>query len=111
MAEIRCTPGQEAPGRAVFSWSPVAAGDTCTVLELSGARQLAGSAQLAGSGGALSLEVSNDGVTFFSMKDMSGTAISATGAAFFEFTTSARYIRPAPATGLTGGAVTLCLRG
>jgi hypothetical protein len=50
-------------------------------------------------------------VTFFSMKDMSGTAISATGAAFFEFTTSARYIRPAPATGLTGGAVTLCLRG
>jgi hypothetical protein len=46
------------------------------------------------------------------MKDLNATTISATAAAFFDFTTSAVYLRPA----ITGGAanavdVTVCLRG
>jgi hypothetical protein len=56
--------------------------------------------------------VSNDGTTYFDMKDLAGTTISATANALFEFTTSAMYLRPV----ISGGAanavdVTVVLRG
>jgi hypothetical protein len=56
--------------------------------------------------------VSNDGTTFFAMKDLGGTVISATAAALFEFTTAAMYIRPVIAGGSANAVdVIVVLRG
>lgn len=75
---------------------------------------LAGSVQFAGTfGGATAkLQMSNDGTNWVDIKDLQGTAISATSTAMFEFTCSAAYIRPA----VSGGSgdnidVILVLRG
>ncbi len=96
------------------SWTNAATGDTFTALSVSAQAAVVGSVQFSGTfgGATIKIQVSNDGVSFFDMKDLAGTVISATAAGFFEFTTAGLYIRPA-ITGGTGDSVSaiLCLRG
>lgn len=95
-------------------WADMVTGDTINSIPVLGRAAVAGSVQFDGTfgGATVKLQVSNDGITFFDMKDLSALAITATSAALFEFTTSAVYLRPA----ISGGAanaidVTVCLRG
>lgn len=95
-------------------WEDIVTGDTINSIPVLGQAAVAGSVQFGGTfgGATIKLQVSNDGTTFFDMKDLSANTVEATAAAFFEFTTSAVYLRPA----ISGGAanavdVTVCLRG
>ena len=96
------------------TWADIVTGDTIVALPIGAQAAIAGAVQFDGTfgGATIALQTSNDGVTFFSMRDLGGTVISATAAGFFEFTTAAMYIRPA----ITGGAanavdVIVILRG
>jgi hypothetical protein len=75
---------------------------------------LAGCAQFTGTfgGATVIMQGSNDGTNWFTLKDLTGTNVSATAAGAFEFTTSAVYIR-ASASGGTGDSidVVVALRG
>lgn len=95
-------------------WADIATGDTINSIAIPGQAAVAGAVQFGGTfgGATIKLQVSNDNITFFDMKDLSTVTISSTVASFFEFTTSAVYLRPA----ISGGAanavdVTVCLRG
>jgi hypothetical protein len=96
------------------AWAPLATGDTINSLAVSAQAAAIGAVQFTGTfGGATAkLQVSNDGTNFVDMKDLTGAMISATAAAYFEFTTAGVYLRPAISGG-TGDEVTatLCLRG
>lgn len=89
-------------------WTPIATVDTLTGISIGGSSTIRGSVQFSGTFGAatVKLQVSNDGTTYFDMKDISGTTISATAAGHFEFQTAAVYLRPAISGG-TGDAVTV----
>ena len=91
-----------------LSWSPIATVDTITGLPIGGKRAIRGSVQIGGTFGAatVKLQASNDGTTYFDMKDVGGAAISATAAGMFEFQTACVYLRPS-ITGGTGDAVTV----
>jgi len=95
-------------------WADLATGDTVVQLGVPGQAAVACAVQFSGSfgGATVKLQVSNDNSTYFDMKDLSGTTISATAVKFFEFTTAGVYLRPAISGG-TGDAVdvTLTLRG
>jgi len=105
-----------APGGDVsrVAWAAMATGDTINALAVSAQAAVVGSVQFTGSFGSatVKLQVSNDGTNFVDMKDLANTAISATAAGYFEFTTAGVYLRPAISGG-TGDAVTatLALRG
>jgi hypothetical protein len=95
-------------------WDNIATGDTIVQLGVPGQDGVAGAVQFSGTfgGATVKLQVSNDNSTYFDMKDLAGTVISATAAGYFEFTTAGVYLRPA----ISGGAgdavdVTLTLRG
>jgi len=98
----------------VATWADLATGDTITSLGIPGADGVAGAVQFGGTfgGATVKLQASNDGSTFFDMKELGGTPISTGSAALFEFTTAAVYVRPAISGG-TGDAVdvTVVLRG
>lgn len=96
------------------TWEALATGDTIVALPIAAQAAIAGAVQFKGTfgGATVSLQVSNDGTTFYDMDDLGGTAVSATAAALFEFTTAAMYLRPA----ITGGTgddvdVVVVLRG
>ncbi len=96
------------------TWTDIVTGDTLTAFPVAAQAAVAGAVQFGGTfgGATIGLQVSNDGTTFFDMKDLGGTVITATANALFEFTTAAMYIRPV----ITGGAanavdVTVVLRG
>jgi hypothetical protein len=96
------------------TWADIVTGDTLTAFPVAAQAAVAGAVQFGGTfgGATVGLQVSNDGTTFFDMKDLGGTVVSATSAALFEFTTAAMYIRPV----ITGGAanavdVIVVLRG
>lgn len=95
-------------------WENIATGDTVNSFGVPGQAAVAGCIQFSGTfgGATIKLQVSNDNVTFFDMKDLVGNPISATAAAFFEFTSAGVYFRPAVSGG-TGDAVDaiLVLRG
>lgn len=97
-----------------ITWADCSTGDTITALPIAAQAAIAGAVQIDGTfgGATVVLQASNDGVTYFDMKDLGGSTISTTAATMFEFTTAAMYIRPA----ISGGAaddvdVTLVLRG
>lgn len=95
-------------------WNDLATGDTVVQLGVPGQDGVAGSVQIVGTfgGATVKLQVSNDNSTYFDMKDLGGTAISATAAAFFEFTTAGVYLRPAISGGTSDAVdVILTLRG
>ena len=96
------------------TWADIVTGDTLTAFPIAAQAAIAGAVQFGGTfgGATIGLQASNDGVTYFDIKDLGGTVISATAAALFEFTTAAMYIRPV----ISGGAanavdVTVVLRG
>lgn len=96
------------------TWADIVTGDTITALPIAAQAAVAGAVQFGGTfgGATVGLQTSNDGVTYFDMKDLGGTTVSATANAIFEFTTAAMYLRPV----VTGGAanaidVTLVMRG
>ena len=89
-------------------WTPIATVDTLVGLPVGGNKAARGSVQFSGTfgGATVKLQASNDGTTYYDMKDISGTTISATAAGYFEFQTAAVYLRPAISGG-TGDAVTV----
>jgi len=97
-----------------ISWIDCSTGDTLTALPVAAQAATAGAVQFRGTfgGATVGLQVSNDGTTYFDVKDLGGTVISTTVAALFEFTTAALYLRPV----ISGGAgddvtVVVVLRG
>jgi hypothetical protein len=95
------------------TWANMATGDTITRIEPGTTRGVAGCVTFTGTfgGATVTLQGSNDGTNWFNLLQ-NGTAIAATAAALFDFSTAARYLRPA-LTGGTGDSVTaiLMLRG
>jgi hypothetical protein len=97
-----------------ISWSGIITGDTIVELPIAAQAAVVGSVQFSGTfgGATVGLQVSNDGTTFFTLRDLSGAPVSAAAAAFFEFTTAALFLRPV----IVGGAAnsvtaTVVLRG
>ena len=97
-----------------ITWADASTGDTIEPFSVDAQTAIAGAVQFAGTfgGATVKLQVSNDGTTYFDMRDLGGTTISATAAALFEFTTAAAYVRPA----VSGGSgddidVIMVLRG
>lgn len=96
------------------TWADIVTGDTITTLPVNAQAAVAGAVQFGGTfgGATVKLQVSNDGVTYFDMKDITGATITATAAAFFEFTAAAMFIRPSVTSGSANAVdVTLVLRG
>lgn len=62
-----------------------------------------------GAGGTVVIEGSNDGVTYFGLKDPSSTAISATSAKLNQILEVTRYIRPRVSAGDGTTAITVNL--
>lgn len=95
-------------------WADIVTGDTIVAFPVAAQAAVAGAVQFDGTfgGATVGLQASNDGTTFFDMKDLGGTVVSASSAGLFEFTTAAAYIRPV----VTGGSanaidVIVVLRG
>jgi hypothetical protein len=96
------------------TWADIVTGDTITAFPVAAQAAVAGAVQFGGTfgGATVGLQVSNDGTTFFDMKDLSGATVAATSAALFEFTTAAMYIRPVVTSGSANAIdVTVVLRG
>lgn len=96
------------------TWAGIVTSDTITTLPVAAQAAVAGTVQFGGTfgGATVGLQVSNDNVTYFDMKDLGGTVISATANGFFEFTTSAMFLRPVVASGSANAInVTVVLRG
>ena len=95
-------------------WADIVTGDTITSFPVVAQAAVAGAVQFGGTfgGATVGLQVSNDGVTFFDMKDLGGTVVSATSAGLFEFTTASAYLRPVVTSGAANAIdVTVVLRG
>ncbi|MGH1414831.1 MAG: hypothetical protein ACRBB0_15190 [Pelagimonas sp.] len=97
------------------TWSGVATDDAADAYSPSGLAPLAASVQISGTfdSGTVTFEASNDGATFFGVKDTAGTLISATENGLFEFSSSAQFLKPV-LDGAGGSAdldVSLVLRG
>lgn len=95
-----------------LTWSSMTTGDTITRFTVAEQWGLAGCVQFVFSSGTptVSLEMSNDGVNWTTLKDLQGTTISTATAGLFEFTCSAAYIRPAISTAGTATAI-IVMRG
>ena len=95
-------------------WAGIVTGDTLVSFPVPGQTGVAGSVQIDGTfgGATVKLQVSNDNVTFFDMKDLGGNTISATAAGYFEFTSAGVYLKPSIASG-SGNSVNVkvVLRG
>jgi len=96
------------------SWDGIVTGDTINALPIAAQAAIAGAVQFSGTfgGATIGLQVSNDGTTYFDIRDLGGTVVSATAAGLFEFTTAAMFIRPVIAGGAANSInVKLMLRG
>lgn len=92
-------------------WETLTNADTAAAVQPAGLTGLFGAVQFTGTiGTAVTLEVSNDGNAWVTLKDKDGAEISTASAAMFEFSTAARYIRPGTPTGASDVDVTLILR-
>jgi hypothetical protein len=65
------------------TWADIVTGDTITAFPVAAQAAVAGAVQFGGTfgGATVGLQVSNDGTTYFDMKDLAGTTISATAIA------------------------------
>lgn len=96
----------------VLTWTGVSTADTMTPVVVR--KGSSGAVQMTGTWGSatVKLQGSLDGTTYFDLKDASGTTISATSNAYFQFTTSAVYLKPASSGGTADNVdVVLVLRG
>lgn len=112
------TPTRATPSSAdatVITWAGIVTGDTVVATELIESRGSVASVQIDGTfnGGTTAvLQVSNDGSTWFTAKDVLGTAVSATADAYFELSLAARYARMSVASGSSDSiTAVLVLRG
>lgn len=99
--------------RVILAWADASTGDTFNSYELGGEDSIASAIQISGTfGGATAvLQVSNDGSSWFTAKDVNGDDISATSAAMFEASLSALYVRPSISGGSSDSlAVTMVMR-
>lgn len=96
------------------SWAGLATGDTGAPVSNAGARGAVGSIQFSGTfgGATATLEGSNDGTTWFTLKDTLGNLVSLTAAGLVEFSSAALYLRPSVSGG-TGVSIaaTAALQG
>lgn len=95
-------------------WTGIITGDTIVSFGVPGKAGAIGAVQIDGTfgGATVKLQASNDGTTFFDMKDVNNTAISATSAGYFEFRTGAIYLRPSLTSGSANAVnVKVSLRG
>jgi hypothetical protein len=95
-------------------WEGVATGDTVAGFPVSGRLGVSAAVQFSGTfGGATAkLQASLDNTTYSDMKDIHGTAVSATAAGLFDISTSAVYLRPSVAGGTEDAVdIILVLRG
>ncbi len=102
------TPTRSSPARNIEKvvWASQATGDTATGIQPNGI--VRGSVQFTGTfGGATAvLQGSNDGTNWATLKDRTGTAISATAAGMFDIETGALQIRPSTSGGTADSITT-----
>jgi hypothetical protein len=89
-------------------WTGIATGDTINAFTLPAQAGSFGSVQINGTfgGATVVFQGSNDGTNWFTLSDVSNTAISVTANALRELRTSAVYVRPAISGG-TGDTITV----
>jgi len=110
MASIRPVKIPVSTNMQVFQWGPMAAGDICVPLEIGNQWPLLANVQFTGTfGGPVAFEGSNDGTNFAGIQS-GGTAISATAAGAFDFSSAMRQLRPNPGAGVGSVTVTICMR-
>ena len=107
MAVITPFPQQNADGIWHTHWTNIVSGDTATAYPLKARIGEFAAVSVGGTFGTatVTLEVSQNNVNFYPLKDRDGTVISTTAAALFEFSTAAMYIRPV----VTGAGATVSL--
>lgn len=91
-----------ATGVKTITWANMATGDTISPALPAPMLGALASVQIAGTfgGSTVALKASEDDSTYLAVKDVEGTAVSATTAARFEVSTAALYLKPA----ISGGA-------
>lgn len=94
------------------TWTGLGAGEIGDRYEAGGMRGAVGAVQVEGiSGHTVTMQISNDGVGFYTLKGFDGaTDIQFTADGILEFSTGARYIRPSVASGSGDVTVTLHFR-
>lgn len=98
----------------VLTWTGVSTADTMTAKAIPPKVALAGSVAFTGTFGSatVKLQGSNDGTNYFDLKDVTGNTISCTAAAYFEFSISCLYLKPASSGGSADNVdVTVVMRG
>ena len=90
---------------SVITWPAMANGDTGQPLEMSGW----GDRSVQTIGGTVTIEGSNDGVTYFTLTDASNTAISSATAYLKQVTEITKFIRP-NVTGVGGAQAILVIK-
>ena len=92
------TPNTDGPisTAKVVNWTGIATGDTINSYAIPEELGVNGCVQITGTfgGASVSMEVSNDGDTWFTLKDDNNAAITVTANGFADFSTAAIYIRP-----------------
>ena len=114
MATIIPTTVEEQVRAAAYRWTDYSTADTSTPIKVQNMQGLAGSVQVTGTFGSATstLQASNDGTTYVTLKDSAGTAISFTAAGMAEFSTAALYLKPTSTGGTADNVtVTVILRG
>lgn len=93
----------------VVSWTPLLSGDDGAAVEIP-ALYLDRSVQIAATfgDGTVTVQGSNDGANFVTLKDINGAAISKTAAALEQIGVNSRQVKPA-FSGTTGVACTVTL--
>ena len=114
MADITPTVRQISPSIRSITWSAVTSADPGVAFQAPYAMSAVAAVQIDGTfgGATVTLAGSNDDVTYFTLKDLSGNDVSATAAALVDLSTAALYIKPV----VTGGTaedidVTMVVRG
>ena len=92
------TPNTDGPisTAKVVNWTGIATGDTINSYAIPEELGVSGCVQITGTfgGATVSMEVSNDGDTWFVLKDANNAVITVTANGFADFSTAAIYIRP-----------------
>lgn len=95
-------------------WTPITSADTAAAFTVGGRGSDLASIQITGTfgGATITLQGSNDGTNYVTLKDITGSAVSMTSAGLVDLRVAALYIKPV----VSGGAaytftVTTVLRG
>lgn len=98
-------------GGVLLRWLGLTATDTGEKVEPGKASGAISAIQFVGTfGGTVTLQGSNDGVTWTTLKDIGGSDISTTGTNIFDISTAARYVRPSAGSGVVDVDVYMTMR-